>query len=221
MPRPSRQAVVVGVLVCTAAALAGWISIRARSCRPIEVGFWFEPVAYSAPQLGGAITARDLDVVANTARAELARAVASLPVLLRETRDTRYQIRVVDDLRDRRFRREVSIPAETRAIAGFGGQAAVSFSWLASSATAYAPPGASRYDLLVAIGTGIGRSAAHELAHLLAPTAPIDDSTDRGSYEYRSAARPEQFSGEMHWGPAWPYLEARMRQCTPRSLRAS
>ena len=54
---------------------------------------------------------------------------------------------------------------------------------------------------------GIGRTAAHELAHLLLPQAPIHDSTDIHSYEFDSAARREQDDGEMHWALARPWLE--------------
>ena len=59
---------------------------------------------------------------------------------------------------------------------------------------------------------GIGRTAAHELAHALLPQAPIHDSRDVRSYEYDSAARREQYFGEMHWAMARPLLEARLSQ---------
>jgi hypothetical protein len=94
---------------------------------------------------------------------------------------------------------------------GLGGNSSVSFLFLASGAVAYAPPGASRREIIDAIGRGIGRTAAHELAHLLLPQRPIHDSTDVRSYEFDSAARREQYYGEMHWALARPWLEERLR----------
>ena len=95
---------------------------------------------------------------------------------------------------------------------GLGGHASVSFEFLANGAVAASPRAASRDELLRAIGRGIGRTAAHELAHALLPQAPIHDSQDVRSYEYDSAARREQYFGEMHWALARPLLEARLAQ---------
>jgi hypothetical protein len=49
-----------------------------------------------------------------------------------------------------------------------------------------------------------------EFAHQLLSTAPIHDSTDVGSYEYPSAARSEQYFGEMHWAFGRRLLEQRL-----------
>ena len=40
--------------------------------------------------------------------------------------------------------------------------------------------------------------------------APIHDSQDVRSYEFDSAARREQYFGEMHWDLARPLLVARL-----------
>ena len=93
---------------------------------------------------------------------------------------------------------------------GLGGQSEVSFLFLASGAVAQASDEATRAELLEAIGRGIGRTAVHELTHQLLPQAPIHDSTDIRSYEYDSAARHEQYFGEMHWALARPLLEQRL-----------
>lgn len=63
--------------------------------------------------------------------------------------------------------------------------------------------------MIEAIGRGIGRAAVHEFTHQLLPTADVHDSTDVRSYEYASAARPEQYFGNMRWSLAWPLLHRR------------
>jgi hypothetical protein len=83
---------------------------------------------------------------------------------------------------------------------------------MASAATVYSPAGAGRAAIIDAIGRGIGRSAVHEFAHQLLPHAPLHASADRASYEFYSAARPQQFVGEMHWDLAWPMLESRLKR---------
>jgi hypothetical protein len=102
------------------------------------------------------------------------------------------------------------VAGESRAVSGFGGAGAVNFEMLASSAVAYAPDGADRTALLAAIGRGVGRAAVHEFVHQLLPRAPIHDSSDVASYEYHSAARAEQYFGDMHWDLAWPLLQKRI-----------
>lgn len=77
-----------------------------------------------------------------------------------------------------------------RAFGGFGG--AVNCPSLANAALSCAPAGASLEVIATAIGRGVGRSAAHELAHLPLPSVPIHDSTGAESYEYASAGRRQQ-----------------------------
>jgi hypothetical protein len=120
-----------------------------------------------------------------------------------------YHVRVVQQLQDQRSRRAIGGAGQSRAITGFGGSGAVSFSFLASGALSYAPPGSDRSALIAAIGRGIGRTAAHEFTHQFFPTAPIHDSTNERSYEYASAARPAQYYGRMEWDLAWPLLRQR------------
>jgi hypothetical protein len=75
------------------------------------------------------------------------------------------------------------------------------------AAIAHAPPGALRQALIDGIGLGIGRVAAHELAHAILGTGgSMDNRTDERSYEYFTHNRPSQFYGELHWGGAWPLL---------------
>ena len=194
------------------AGAVSYIALAARAePRVAEAGFWFEPIEYESARLGSPVTRADLGTIEYVARLELARAFDGLPLTLSDRRDARYRVRVVQDLRDLRSRRVIRVAGESRAVSGFGGQGAVSFTFLASSAIVYAPDDADRASMLEAIGRGVGRAAVHEFTHQFLPTAPIHDSTDIGSYEYESASRREQYFGELHWDLAFPLLQQRLQ----------
>ena len=209
MVRPSRQAAVIALSLLGGGVLV-WHGALASGDRVLEAGFWFEPISFDAPALGGPLSAGDLETIESIARAELARAFAGLRIRFSSRRDARYRVRVVQELYDPRFRRRVGVAGASRAITGFGGSGAVSFSFVAHGAIGHAPPGAGRSALIVGIGTGVGRTAVHELTHELLPKAPIHDSTSIDSYEYASAARREQYYGHMHWDLAGPMLVKRL-----------
>ncbi len=215
---PSRQALVVGCLLLGGSA-SGWLFVDQSDCSPVDAAFWFEAVTYDLKRLGGSITEDEMQLIASVARSEVTHAFAGLNITFSDRHEARYRVRVVQELRDMRFRREFAIPAESRVVSGFGGQGAVSFSWLAGAAVVYAPGDVPRSSIVRAIGTGIGRAAAHEFAHMLLPSAPIHDTTDIESYEYRSAARREQFFGDMHWDLALPLLKQRVTACSDQSPR--
>jgi hypothetical protein len=204
-----------GVVIACALVARGasyWVLAERSEPRHADAGFWFEDVKFASPRLGAPITSADVETIARVARSELAKAFRGLPITLSDRRDARYRIRVVQELRDSRFLwRDVAVAGESRAVRGFGGQGAVSFDFLASGAVAYAPDDADRASMIEAIGRGVGRTAVHEFVHQLLPTAPVHDSTDVGSYEYASAARREQYFGELHWDLAWPLLQQRLR----------
>lgn len=178
--------------------------------RDVEVGFWFEDVRFHSVRLNGEITPADVAVIEPVARRELTQAFAGLPVRFTRNRDALHRVRVIQEVRDQRFRGNWGVAGQTFSVPGLGGQSEVSFLFLASGAVAQASDEATRAELLEAIGRGIGRTAVHELTHQLLPQAPIHDSTDIRSYEYDSAARHEQYFGEMHWALARPLLEQRL-----------
>ena len=210
MIRLSRQGIVIACALLAGGA-SYWLLTERSTPRVPDAGFWFEDVTFASPKLGAPVTIAEIDTIARVARSELAKAFRGLPITLSDRRDTRYRIRVVQELRDHRFRRDVGVAGESRAVSGFGGQGAVSFTFLASGAVAYAPDDADRASMIEAIGRGIGRTAVHEFTHQLLPMAPIHDTTDVRSYEYASAARLEQYFGELHWDLAWPLLQRRLR----------
>jgi hypothetical protein len=186
--------------------LAAGVACQWPAHRTIDAGFWFEHVTYTSPTLQGSVTAHDMKIIESVARSELAHAFDGLRIVFSDRRDARYRVQVVQTLRDSRFRRDVWVAGESRALRGFGGHGAVSFFFLASGATASAPEDAGRDSIVEAIGRGIGRTAVHEFVHQLLPTTPIHDSTDVQSYEYEFAGRREQYFGGMRWSLAWPLL---------------
>jgi hypothetical protein len=206
--RRRRQIFVMGLALLTSGAACSLLEDPSAP-RVIEAGFWFEPVKYDSVRFGDPVTPQEIETIASIARSELTTAFAGLDITFSDRRNARYQVRVVQELRDLRFRRDVWVAGESRAVSGFGGRGAVSFSFLASGAVAYAPDDATRAFMVEAIGKGIGRASVHEFAHQLLPTVSIHDSTDLQSYEYASAARHEQYFGEMRWDIAWPLLRER------------
>jgi hypothetical protein len=165
--------------------------------------------------MGGALSAADLNTVARVARKEIVNAFTGLRIVVTDRRDTRYRVRVVQQLGDPRFRGGVAVAGASRAISILGGDGAVNFSMLAGYAESYASPEADRATIVAAIGRGVGRAAVHEFAHQLLGPRPMDDTDDRRAYEYGSAARPEQYYGDVHWGPAWPELRRRFSTTRP------
>jgi hypothetical protein len=203
---PRRAVAVAGL---TAAVVGCGLAGCARS-REVEAGFWFEDVKFRSVRLGGDITRADLAVIEPVARRELTQAFAGLPIRFTSSRNALHRVRVIQEVRDQRFRGNWGVAGQSVSVPGLGGQSEVSFLFLASGAVAQAPESATRGEILEAIGRGIGRTAVHELTHQLLPQAPIHDSTDIRSYEYDSAARHEQYFGEMHWALARPLLEQRL-----------
>lgn len=130
-------------------------------------------------------------IIESVAMSELTRAFAGLRIKLSNSRDARYRVRVVQNLRDLRARRESGIAGQSHAISGFGGSGAVNFELLASNAIGYAPAGADRTTMIAGIGRGIGRTAVHEFTHQLLPKVAIDASRNVRSYEYPAASRAE------------------------------
>ena len=178
---------------------------------PIELGFWIEPVSYVSPRLGDPITGTELATIETIARAEIATAFERFDVVLSGNRQARYHVRVVQQLREERFRRrEANVAGASRGVSGLGGSGAVNFEFVASGAMVFSPETASRVEMIEALGRGIGRVAIHEFLHLLLPKTPIHDSRDPLSYEGNSPALVEGYFSDLHWGMAEPLLEARL-----------
>lgn len=190
--------------------LAAMLLAAAIGCekRPVELGFWFEDVTFESPVLGR-LTATDMQNIEQVARAELDAAFQGLTLTLSDSRRTPYRVRVVQEVFAPTMNRKSAVAGETRGLPGLGGFGAVNFSYFAAGAIVYAPPGATREEIVAGIGRGLGRSAVHEFAHQLVKRVELHASRDRGSYEYDAASRVEQYYGPMHWDIAWPQLQER------------
>jgi hypothetical protein len=204
----AKQAAIVAILIAAVVAYA----LHAARSRPdsVDVGLWFDEVAFASSRLGAPLTPAEIATIEEVARAEVREAFQGLRISVSDRHDARYTLRVVPQVLDLRFKRPVGVAGQSRGITGFGGSGSVSFDFLANGAMAWAPDDAERAELVAAIGRGIGRTAVHELTHQILPTAPIHESRDAQSYEYASAARAAQYIGPMHWDLARPLLEQRL-----------
>jgi hypothetical protein len=205
----------------TGIAAAGVVAIlyAALACRAprkaSDVGFWYDefPFTFSkavTAALGGPLTTSDIDAIKRISQDELTRAFSGLEVTFTDSRDALWTIRVQLAL-ERRLGQKLPNAGETFAMGPLGSRSVVDFTEVLMAAIAHAPPGALREALIDGIGRGIGRVAAHELAHaILGSRGSMDNRTDERSYEYFTHNRPSQFYGELHWGGAWPLLLERL-----------
>ena len=194
------------------ATLGCCISVIACGPRPVELGFWLEPLSFDSPRIGEPISQAEYEVIEKVARAEIAAAFEDFDVTVTANRQARYRVIVVPHLRDNRLlRRSGTYAGESRAVAGFGGSGAVSFEFVANGAMVFAPDDASRATIVESIGRGVGRVAIHEFLHQLLPKFAVHDSKDRESYEGNSPALIEGYFGDLHWDIAAPELERRLK----------
>src|SRR5262245_10275135 len=121
MPAAPRQVIVVGCALLVGCASA-WLLAERSQERHIGDGVWLERVTSEAPRLGGALTAEDMTAITSIAMAELTHAFNGLRFRPTARRDAMYRVRVVQEVRDARFRRNVGVPGASRAVPGFGGQ---------------------------------------------------------------------------------------------------
>ncbi len=149
-------------------AVASAIAVAGCGRATATAGFWYDdrPPALPAPaaeQLGGLLTGDELASIKTSSRAELARAFAGMRLQIVDNHSAFWRVEVS------RTAARAWAAAQRRRIASpfgwLGGVGAVSFDLVALKALQYAPAGASRQVILDAIGRGIGRVAAHELAH--------------------------------------------------------
>lgn len=218
-----RSHVVIGVAAVTTAALLAAVAEFRTSTHLVQAGFWFDGVTFLSPELtargGASLTAAEQTAVEALAHEELALAFAAWRIDITDARAAHYRVRVVQELGPRRGPGAMAA-AESRVFGPLGGTGVVSFSTMAALAVGYAPVGASRDALVAAIGRGIGRVAAHELAHQILPQRNFHASRDEASYDYAAVNRTRQFFGDAHWDLARPWLEAALGRREPLAAQS-
>ncbi len=204
-------------LVAVAAAVVTLVVLDRRSkIVVVEAGFWFQDVTFEMSpldiqQLGGSIDDQEKAMIQSVARNELAAAYANLRVRFTENRRAHYRVRVVQGPLPAVLKMGGGAAGQTNAMGPMGGDSTVSFLVAVRGAFAYAPPHATRRDILEGIGRGLGRTAVHELNHQLLGTTSAHSSDDR-SYEFDSPDRIGQYYGPIHWSTAWEPLQKRLGQ---------
>ena len=193
------------------------VAVLLWQARPIPavLGFWFAGemtfALHDAARIGGAITVPEQQRMRDIARAEIRRAFEPFGLEISDRQDAPYRVAVRQVIRPAResAARYTGAAGLSFALGRLGHSGAVNFQLLAAQAMSYAPPGATRADIIDAIGRGIGRAAIHEFTHQLLPRDPVDAADDESSYEYGSANRRVQYYGELHWTVARPRLLVR------------
>lgn len=206
MSRRAQIALAVAA-VLTAAVIAGVI-VRRSAAHVVRAGFWFDGVSFAVTALdrqGQSFTDAERAEIVREARVACAQAFAGWRLEVVDTSQAHYRIRVVQRFEPRRMR--IFAVAESRVVGPLGGESAIDFTAIANAALSVAPAGTSRDDLVAAIGRGIGRVAAHELAHQILPLRDFHGSTDPSSYDFSNVYREAQFFGPMRWDLARPWLE--------------
>ena len=205
--------VMAAVAAMAVLMLAAWLERGSRG-RPVAAHFWFEGVTFDLggweARLGGPLLPDERQRIRDLAASALEEAYAGLRVRIERAPGGTYRVRVLQDFPARPG--PANPVGVARPMGLFGGEAAVSFRGSAALALHHAPAGASRETIVDGIGRGIGRTAAHELAHLLLFGDPVPASTDPRSYEYESPDRADHYYGTLHWDTAWPPL---VRRLTP------
>jgi hypothetical protein len=200
------------VVTVTSAAIA-WRASNAT----IAAGFvWAETSlllsADDAGKAGGPLAANELRSIEAIARDEVRRAFGGLRISITDRHDAFWRVAVVGaplTVTRNRTTYPFSFAGESRVFGPLGGSGSVAFAILAHNAIEYAPPGASRRQIVDGIGRGIGRAAVHEFAHQaigLDNVSALDNRTDPDSYEYANADRSSQYYGDLRWTTAWPVL---------------
>jgi hypothetical protein len=205
----------------TAAGLLGLAQRRAAG-HVVQAGFWFDGVTFAVSALdrsGEPLTESERARIVAVARATCAEAFAAWRLDVVEAPRSHYRVRVLQRFAPRRTR--LFAVAESRVVGPLGGEGAIDFTALAEAAVSLAPPGTTRDELVAAIGRGIGRVAAHELAHQILPHRDFHRSTDPASYDSGNVYRVSQFFGPMRWDLAGPWLDAVLgRRLAPAALAA-
>ena len=184
----------------------------------IDAGFWYDDGSLAlspddTSKIGGPLTPQELTTIKQISRIEIERAFADLRINVTDDQNAFWRVSVVGTPRGNPSRRyPFAAAGESHVFGPLGSWGSVGFLILAHNAIEYAPPSASREEIVAGIGRGIGRAAVHEFTHQalgVDNATSTDNRTDNTSYEYGNADRPSQYYGELRWTTAWPVLQQR------------
>jgi hypothetical protein len=213
--RASANVIVGAIAVLAVTATSAAIAWRA-STSTIEAGFWWDDAPFvlsvdDAAKIGGPLSATELATIRTIARTDVERAFADLRIRITDDREAFWRVTVVGTpAGSPSFKYPFAAAGESHVFGPLGSWGSVGFLILAHNAIEYAPPSASRTEIVAGIGHGIGRAAVHEFAHQALGAdnvSHIDNRSDEHSYEFGNADRPAQYYGDLRWTTAWPVLE--------------
>lgn len=202
--------------IVAAAAIVGGLELKSRD-HVVAAGFWFDEdmtfEVHDPTRLGGPLTVEEQRRIVTIARAEVEHAFSEFRIRLVASSDAFYRVGVRQMIlpsHRNSYVRGTGAAGQSHVFGPLGGAGTVNFYMLAAQAMAFAAGGATRMDIVDAIGRGVGRAAVHEFAHQILPRGPMHTSEDNASYEYWTSNRKAQYYGEMHWSVAYPTLRERL-----------
>jgi len=207
-----------GILLCSlvaSASIVGALEVKSRD-HVVTAGFWFEDgMTFEVPdpkRIGGPLTVHERERIAAIARVEVEQAFAEFRVHINDRKDAWYRVAVSQVIRPTRGSsvRFSGASGQSMVFGPLGGSGLVNFYLLAAQAMTFAPAGATRNDIVDAMGRGVGRAAVHEFAHQLLPRGPMHTTQDEASYEFGTSNRPAQYYGPMRWSVAHATLRQRL-----------
>src|SRR5688500_713093 len=103
MAKPPAAGVILAVAIATAGVVFGTLQWRA-STATIEAGFWFDEFPFTLPdnataKLGGPLRLDEVAVIKRIARQEVERAFAGLRIVVSESPDAFWRVRVLREIR--------------------------------------------------------------------------------------------------------------------------
>ena len=193
--------------------VAAGIAVSIACSRPPTAGFRFDNAAAILPadvaaRLGGPLTAGESAAIARLSRDEIARAFTGLSVVVTDGSNAFWRVVVAPSI-PAPLNRPRPSAGESMPLGMLGGSGVVAFDLVSFQAIHYAPPGATRQEMMDAIARGVGRVAVHEFMHQMLGVSAAHNDADPNSYECGRPDRAAQYYGELRWTTAWPLLQAK------------
>src|SRR5258706_14259036 len=152
---------IIGAIAMVAAmsvfAVVRWHAARSA----IDAGFWYDDGSFAlsvddAAKLGGPLTAEEVASIRQLSRTEVERALADLRINVTERQNAFWRLSAVGRMPGNpTVKFPFAAAGESHVFGPLGSWGSVGFLVLAHNAIEYAPPSASRQDIVAGIGRGI------------------------------------------------------------------